>query len=152
MPRWSRGEADVERMLSLGDLQNITGGQADGEPWIQKARRTLDTAESIARDDPESSFALAYDSARFACTALLAQQGLRPTTKGGHVAVEEAVRAQFGDTFRPYRALRMRRNEIEYPSYPDELVDHTESVHALGAVEQLVSAAEKLLPHLVVFR
>jgi phage tail tape-measure protein len=36
---------------------------------------------------------LAYDAARQACVALLAQQGLRPTTAGGHYAVEEIIRA-----------------------------------------------------------
>ena len=37
-----------------------------------------------------------WAAARQACVALLAQQGLRPTTAGGHYAVEEAIRAQFG--------------------------------------------------------
>lgn len=61
-----------------------------------RASRTLTTAETIASDDPDSAFVLAYDSARYAGTALLAHQGLRPTTSGGHYAVEVALRAQFG--------------------------------------------------------
>jgi hypothetical protein len=80
----------------------VTGAQANGEPWIAKAKRTLTTATHITTDDPESAFVLAYDAARQACTALLAQQGLRPTTTGGHYVVEEVVRAQ------PER-LRQRR-------------------------------------------
>jgi len=38
------------------------------------------------------------NAARIACIALLAQQGMRATTNGGHYAVE----AQFGEGFRPF--------------------------------------------------
>jgi hypothetical protein len=41
-------------------------------------------------------YALAYDGARKALTAILENEGLRPTTRGGHLAVFEAVRAQLG--------------------------------------------------------
>jgi hypothetical protein len=41
------------------------------------------------------------------------QQGLRPTQRGGHVAVERATRAQFGTGFAAYNLLRRRRNEME---------------------------------------
>ena len=96
MTRWQRGEAEIERMLADGQLQVLTGAAADGGQWLAKARRTLSTAAGVAVPDPDSAFTLAYDAARFACTALLAQQGLRATTRGGHYAVELAVRGQFG--------------------------------------------------------
>lgn len=83
MTRWQRGEADIERMLTEGELQALTGAAADGKQWLAKARRTLGTAAGAADTDPDSAFTLAYDAARFACTALLAQQGLRATTRGG---------------------------------------------------------------------
>jgi hypothetical protein len=48
-------------------------------------------ARAIEQASPDSAFVLAYDAARQACTAPLAQQGLRPTTSGGHYAVEESA-------------------------------------------------------------
>ena len=42
------------------------------------------------------------NAARIACIALLAWQGMRATTNGGHHAVERAVKAQFGEGFRPF--------------------------------------------------
>lgn len=39
--------------------------------------------------------------------------GLRPTSSGGHYVIEEVLRAQFGNTFRDFGALRRRRNEID---------------------------------------
>jgi hypothetical protein len=100
MSRWARGEADVEQLIARREMDRTTGAQADGTALLEQARKTAATAARLAADDPYSSYVLAYDSARFACTALLAQQGLRATTNGGHYAVERAVRAQFGDGFR----------------------------------------------------
>lgn len=44
----------------------------------------------------------------------------RPTTAGGHYAIEETIRAQFGPVLRAFGGLRRRRNELEYPLYPTE--------------------------------
>jgi HEPN domain-containing protein len=138
----------MERLTADGLLQQVSGAEARGEPWLERARLTIATAETIATADPASAYTLAYDAARFACTALLAQQGLRPTTTGGHRAVEEAVRAQFGDTFKPFRDLRIRRHELEYPQYADESVEVEEASEALEAAGRLIAAADRLLPHL----
>lgn len=115
MARWQRGQAEVEALLAAGDLQKLIGEAANGERLLAKASTTLATARSAVASDPDSAFVLAYDAARQALTALLAHQGLRPTTKGGHYAVEQATRAQFGPGFRQFGALRRRRNELEYP-------------------------------------
>lgn len=96
MARWKRGESEVEALLAAGVLQKLTGAAANGERLLKKATVTLTTARSDIETDPASAFVLAYDAARQALTALLAHQGLRPTTRGGHYAVEQAARAQFG--------------------------------------------------------
>ncbi len=101
MSRWSQGAQEVEQLLARRHLEQVRGAQADGTPWLDKARRRLETADAIAVDDPESAFILAYDAARFVGEALLAQQGLRPTQAGGHVAVSDAMRAQFGGPLSP---------------------------------------------------
>ncbi|MCK0114023.1 hypothetical protein MWU75_17920 [Ornithinimicrobium sp. F0845] len=97
MPRWQRGADEVQRQIEAGELQQLVGGAANGEPLLKKAATTLETARSAVHSDPDSAFVLAYDAARQALTALLAHQGLRPTRKGGHIAVERAMQAQFGD-------------------------------------------------------
>ena len=151
MARWPRGEAEIERLLGLGHLQAMTGAAADGQPLLAKAGRTLTTAASIAGSDPDSALVLAYDAARYAATALLAQQGLRPTTAGGHVAVDSALRAQFGDGFRGFGYLRRRRNELEYPSASTAASDVDEANEAVAESRGIVQAAEQLLPNLGFF-
>jgi hypothetical protein len=75
MARWGTGEATVTRLAS--------------------ARRHVESARLTAAGNPEAVYSLGYDAARKAATALLANQGLRPTSVGGHLAVVEAMRAQF---------------------------------------------------------
>jgi len=108
----------------------------------------VETARLAAGQDPDSAFVLAYDAARQALTALLAHQGLRPTSKGGHYAVEQAVRAQFGSGFRQFGALRRRRNELEYPERFDDGATGGEVVEAIMNAELIISAAEELLDQL----
>lgn len=151
MSRWARGEAEIERMLESGELQVVTGAGADGGTWLTRAEATIRTAESISSSDPHSAYTLAYDAARFACVGLLAQQGLRPTTAGGHYAVQVAVLHQFGPTFDPYATMRRRRNELEYPELPDETVESEEAAKAISSAKAIIDAARKLLDHLGFF-
>lgn len=118
MSRWPRGEAEIEQLLASKQLQQVAGGQANGE---------------------------------YSATALLAQQGLRPTTSGGHYAVEVAVRAQFGDGFRAFGAMRRRRNELEYPSGPGETTTPDEASAAITDAGRIHRAAQQLLTTLPIF-
>lgn len=62
---------------------------------------------------------LAYDALRKSVASLLEAQGLRATSRGGHIAVQDAVIAQFGSSIRALRSfsrLRRARNSFEYPS------------------------------------
>lgn len=116
-----------------------------------KYSRILRTASMVADSDPDSSFVLAYDSARHALTALLVQQGLRPTSKGGHYALEVAIRAQFGHGFRQFGAMRRRRNELEYPEHPDQSAQSEEVVEAIANAQQILADASELVDGLGLF-
>jgi hypothetical protein len=149
--RWSAGAAEVERLLAKGHIERVQGAQADGASWLDRARRSLDAARVIARDAPDSSVVLAYDAARQACVAILAQQGLRPTTAGGHYVIEEVIRAQFGPALRAFGGLRRRRNELEYPLYPTEQATPAEATETLQTAAELIDAATRLVPNLGFF-
>lgn len=151
MARWKRGESSVEALIASGELQKLTGDAANGERLLVKAATTLATARSAIESDPASAFVLAYDAARQALTALLAHQGLRPTTKGGHYAVEQAVREQFGPGFRQFGALRRRRNELEYPERPGDDATTEEAIEAVDHAQAIITAAEGLLDQLGLF-
>jgi hypothetical protein len=149
---WQSGRREVIAALRASELQQVTGGEAAGDGWITQARRKYETAQLISEVDSESAYVTAYDGARFALVGVLAQQGLRATQKGGHLAVEHAVRAQFGPSFVKFSTLRRRRAELEYPSYPGEMVEEEELLDALRTVDEIIDGAAQLLPHLSIFR
>jgi hypothetical protein len=104
--------------------------------------RHVEAAKKIAEVDPAVAYALAYDAARKASTAVLAHQGLRPTTRGGHIAVIDAAEAQFPGVsgLRSLDRLRRRRHQAEYPdpgNYDPVTVDEAnEAIDvAVGAVD-----------------
>lgn len=151
MVRWRQGETAVQSLIEAGELQQLSGGAANGEPLMMRASTTLGSARSVLETDPDSAFVLAYDAARHALTALLTHQGLRPTTRGGHYAVEQAVRAQFGPIFRQFGALRRRRNELEYPGRPGDEATPDEARDAVDRAAGVVDDAARLLPQLGLF-
>jgi len=123
MARWQSGEADIEEMVGA----------------------------NLVDTDTHSAYVLAYDAARFACNALLAQQGLRATTSGGHYAVERAVRAQFGQGFRTFGDLRRRRNELEYSRIPGDAPTADEVKQAVDEVQRIIAGADRLIGALTFF-
>ena len=152
---WQQGRTTIDRLLAAGDLQQVSPDTNAARHLVTSAERHLVTAATVAETDPEAAFATAYDAARKACSALLEVQGLRATSRGGHIAVREAVTAQFadlsgGEVLKPFDRLRRRRNDIEYPSGTSP-VDSDEVQDALDNARRMVDFAAKLIDHLPVY-
>lgn len=84
-------------MLGDGKLERVPPSLDISRRLLADATAHVRLAASGTDEDPAGALQLSYDAARKACAALLAVQGLRATVRGGHVAVIDAVRAQFPD-------------------------------------------------------
>jgi hypothetical protein len=117
--RWEQGRADIERMLADRRLQRVPASREHAERMLAQARRHLRSAQEICGNDPEGGYALLYDAGRKALAAVLGNEGLRPTSAGGHLAVYEAARAQLdppmGAVLSPFDRMRRQRRDAEYP-------------------------------------
>jgi hypothetical protein len=115
---WDKGADTIEKLLADGHLEQVIANPEEAEYLLAKARTHLDTAARNAAEDPEIAFDALYAAARKALTAVLLQQGLRPTRSGGHEAVIEAAEAQLvpplGAVLRPFRRLRRIRGGGDY--------------------------------------
>lgn len=149
---WERGRPTVEKLIDAGSLEKVTGAAADGTYWLTSATALLESARRESDSNPEAAYVLAYDATRKACTALIAQQGLRTKSTGHHVTVEQVVRAQFGGPFDGFGTLRRRRSEIEYPQRPGDGVGAGEVPAAIASAELILGAARQLLPQLSLFQ
>jgi HEPN domain-containing protein len=148
MARWRKGEEQVASLIEQRHLQQVAADSQTAAALLASARRHVESARRSVNADPEAAYTLAYDAARKSATALLAHQGLRPTTSGGHIAVVDAIRAQFPGVpgLASLDRLRRRRNQAEYPnptSYDPISVDEADdAIHTAG---ECVSSAGRLL-------
>jgi hypothetical protein len=72
---------------------------------LDDAARHLSTASAaLSLDDRSGAYQLAYDALRKSAASLLEAQELRVTSRGGHIAVQEAITAQFGAVVRDIRS------------------------------------------------
>jgi len=148
MPRWNQGSAVIDRLLDQRQLQRVPADSPTVEALIASSRRHIATASGSTTTDPEAAYSLAYDAARKAATALLTHQGLRPTSSGGHIAVIEALDAQFPAVpgLKSLDRLRRRRNQSEYPDPAGyDPVTTEEAEEAIAVANECIDSATKLL-------
>jgi hypothetical protein len=90
-----------------------------------------------------------------ALTAVLENQGLRPTTRGGHLAVYEAIRAQLdpplGQTLRPFDRIRRRRHDVEYPPTDAPQVNPDDVREDAAKAGAIVDLSERVLDQMSPF-
>lgn len=150
---WDTGRSEIAAALERGELESITGDAANGAFLLGQARLRLDSARTILDTDPVGAFEFAYESVRHTATALLLQQGLRPTSDGGHIAICRAVSAQFGGAFDFLNHLRILRNALEYPRGPGSLdIQASVMAKALDYAEDTLQRSTLLLEELTIWR
>jgi hypothetical protein len=147
--RWQQGRDALDGMISRGELERVPASREHADLLLMQAHRHLDSAQVIADSDATGAYQLLYDAARKALAAVLENQGLRATSRGGHIAVLDAVSAQLdpplGVILRPFDRLRRRRNRAEYPSASQPGFDSEDVDRDLSKVREIVEAAAKVL-------
>jgi hypothetical protein len=153
--RWQQGRADIEGLLESRRLQAVAADRDLAELYLDQARRHLESARSALPGDPAGSFQLAYDAGRKALTAVLENQGLRVTSRGGHIAIEESLRAQLvppmGRLINDFGWMRMLRNQTEYPTFDRPMAAREDAEAAARISANLVAMAERLLDEMPVW-
>lgn len=147
---WERGRAEIDRLVDDGELEIVQPSADVARRLLAEAAAHIGLAGKGVEDDPAGALQLSYDAARKASAALLAVQGLRSTTRGGHIAVIDAVGAQFNDrggmqVFGRLNRLRRRRNATEYPDLDSPTVTEDDARQALATARETVDAARRLI-------
>ena len=143
-------EGKIYTLLNNGELEQVEANPGFAIELFQGATCHLVSVSGIIDFDSAGAFQLGYGAARKACTALLAQPGLRSTRMGGHVAVAEAVRAQFngprGNTpLGRLTELKRRRGESEYPSALTPSITWEDAAYCRGLAQEIVDAVGVIL-------
>jgi HEPN domain len=153
--RWNQGRTEIDKLVADGELQRVPPNREHADQFLVQSRKDLASAELLLDSNPKRAYESLYDAARMALTAVLENEGLRPTSRGGHIAPYSAVIAQLdppmGAILRPFDRMRRTRNRSEYPSFttPDVTPDNVRA--GLPVAESIVevcgSALDEMSPY-----
>lgn len=153
--RWDRGRVEIEALIDDGKLQLVEADRQLANLNLDAAKKHLASSKHTIEIDPVGSFQLAYDAARKSLAAILENQGIRATAKGGHRAVEDALRAQLvppmGKQMNNFGWMRKLRNDSEYPTLERDTADREAAIAAQQFSAEIILMSEKLLDEMPVF-
>jgi HEPN domain len=153
--RWNQGRAVIERMLAAHELQRVPASRDHADRLMTEARNLLSAAEAVEDQSPEGAYGMLYDAARKALTAVLENQGLRPTQSGGHLATYDATIAQLdppmGATMRPFNRMRAQRHDMQYPGEEDPPINAADVRRDFPKAAEILDLAERVLDQMDVF-
>jgi HEPN domain-containing protein len=146
---WETGSERIRELINGGELGQVPPDTGLARRMLADAGRHLATAAAAeSTGDLAGAYQLAYDALRKSAAGLLEAQGLRATSRGGHIAVQDAVLAQFGSTIRALRSfsrLRRARNSFEYPSIETPGPSGDDVKDAIRVAREVNEAAGKIL-------
>jgi hypothetical protein len=151
--RWTRGEQAIRDLLDAGELRRVPGAVSVAPGLLAAARTHTESAAVITGLDPDGAYQLYCDAAHKSAESLLQIQGLRPTTKGGRLAVKDAVVAQFGrsqagEVFRRLGRMRHRNVQLDFPAGNPDHIDPEELREAQTWALQILDVSSRLIPRL----
>jgi hypothetical protein len=154
MTPWPVGREAILGMLDRAELTHVIADRDLATEMVDVAARHLISADAVAKSDPTLAYSAVHDAIRKSMAAVLQAQGLRATTKGGHLAIQTAFEAQFGRSMGAYgrsvNRIRVRRHELEYPRELSA-VDAEEVLAEIPAGSRIVEACAGLIGQLDVF-
>lgn len=147
--RWGQGRDVIDELLSKRHLERVPVNTEHAMRLLEQARRHVASADLLRGNDLQLAFTAAYDAARKALTAVLAIQGLRPTSAGGHLSVYYSSLAQFeppmGKVIKPFDWMRRTRNDAEYPHADSVELNIDDVMEAIAAAETIVALSSTLI-------
>lgn len=148
---WYAGRETIESMLETNELEKIPYDESFIEQLIKSAKSNLKYA---VRNNEEANYdetiSSAYEGMRFYAMAYLAKQGLRATSKGGHVVIEDAIMEQSNRKLHFY-GLRVLYYLIDNPRPGWKEQDRSQAEQALADTKTFFSDIEKLIDKMPMF-
>jgi hypothetical protein len=110
---------------------------------LENARNHLASSKSIAKSDPAGAYQMAYDAARKSIQAILALNGIRVRSAGGHYAFVRVAESGIflSSAWKELREMRRVRNLLEYPQDGSMFLDLTAIAVAIDSAEDMFDEA-----------
>ena len=144
----SNQQKKLQEFVDVGRLERITYDADFFSQQIESCSQSrVDALSLLEHNSLQNAFTLSYAFARKAANLLLYLRGVRPTARGGHRVIFEALHI---DSHIPealamaYNELRVKRNIVEYPDVFTEELDLASIHRCIEIGDQLLAIAQSI--------
>lgn len=131
---WEPGRVRVHEMIDAGEVEQVTPDLAIARRMLEDAGRHLATAsQAKVAGDLSGAYQLAYDALRGSAASLPEAQGLRATSRGGHLAVQDS-------------SPRSSERRCAYSAHSGESAGHGIASSTRAATIQALPATTSTMP------
>ena len=144
----SNQQKQIQELIDAGRLERVHFDPEDFPRQLAACFKCrADAVSMLENGSLHGAFTTAYTFMRRAATLLLSHQEVRPTARGGHRVIAEAL------TFEPqlslrlcsdYDDLRVMRNEIEYSTSDLQYADYRHVNLSIEIGDQLLAIAQSI--------
>jgi hypothetical protein len=150
MSSWPVAHDKIKTLITKAELEAVEPNPRLATGLVEEAQMHMKSVAAIVDFDYPGAFQLGYDAARKACVALLAFQGLRSTYLGGHIAVADAVRAQFNGphgspAFLKMHGLRQSRAGSQYPRESTPPITRDDANYCRETAQEIITAVKMIM-------
>lgn len=153
--RWEQGRATIDAMVTDGEVSVVVPNREWALRLIDLAEEHIEAADEVINISALTAFQIYYDAVHKIFDAILVNQGLRGTSKGGHIALQRAVNAQLvpplGDLIDHFHWMRQLRNAGDYPVPEKKLADAQDALEAQAVAKNLTANARDLIEQMPVY-
>ena len=142
----SNQQKKLQEFVDVGRLERVTYDAQFFSQQIESCTQSrIDALSLLEHHSLQNAFTLSYAFARKAANLLLYLRGVRPTARGGHRVIFEALHI---DSHIPealamaYNELRVKRNIVEYPDVFTEELDLASIHRCIEIGDQLLAIAQ----------
>ena len=142
----SNQQKKLQEFVDVGRLESVTYDAQFFSQQIESCTQSrIDALSLLEHHSLQNAFTLSYAFARKAANLLLYLRGVRPTARGGHRIIFEALHI---DSHIPealamaYNELRVKRNIVEYPDVFTEELDLASIHRCIEIGDQLLAIAQ----------
>ena len=144
----SNQQKQIQALIDAGRLERVHFDPKDFQRQVAICLKCKADAMSMLENGSlHGAFTTAYTFMRRAATLLLSHQEVRPTARGGHRVIAEALKFEPQLSLRlcsDYDDLRVMRNEIEYSTSDLQYADHRHVNLSIEIGDHLLAIAKSI--------
>lgn len=133
----------VANVLPPDHFEFVNTGRQEALFDLTNARNHLASSKAISKSDSAGSYQMAYDAARKSIQAILALNGIRVRSAGGHFAFVRVAESGIflSPAWKEFREMRRVRNLLEYPQDGSMFLDATAIAVAIKGAQDMFDEA-----------